>query len=39
MLHEILTGQTKGVALLSMAFSLFFYFVPFAYFMFGKRPV
>jgi len=28
MLHEILTGQTKGIALLSMAFTLFLYFLP-----------
>ena len=28
MLQEILTGQTKGIALLSMAFTLFLYFLP-----------
>src|SRR5712671_3854335 len=28
MLQEILTGQTKGIALLSMAFALFLYFLP-----------
>jgi protein-S-isoprenylcysteine O-methyltransferase Ste14 len=28
MLHEILTGQAKGIALLSMAFMLFVYFLP-----------
>jgi len=28
MLQEILTGQTRGVALLSMAFALFLYFLP-----------
>jgi len=28
MLHEILTGQTKGIALLTMAFTLFVYFLP-----------
>ncbi len=28
MLHDILTGQTKGIALLAMAFTLFVYFLP-----------